>query len=421
MFKKLLSVILSFTMMLPLTIGVSGEENQDSASITLPEKTDELKAEVSDVVLDEVIDDIQEGEADIPPEIAKMIELQTEALEAYSVLYTIFKVDNNGVITYPDDYAGTWIDGSKLIVAVSSDETKEKTDYAALLKDFGCVEYVNMKYSLNDLENIRANTSEKLSDSFQLSSHYVDEKNNKIAFEFLDFNEKKVNDALSVIIKDEARDELIDLNLFELKQGVPVINEINLYGGRGISNSTSSFSLGMCGTFKYDYITCSGFVTSAHGLSFNQTISRSGSSDMGIVRALSLGTNGDYALVEVTNGDTLTNKVYSTSSTTVSITGVLEDPPVGTTLAKYGFSGEDATADVVSRNITVTSSGISTGGITQCKLTSGSSLAGDSGGPYRSGSKFAGVHKGINTVSGVTYVYFTPYVKFKNIFTPKTS
>lgn len=184
-----------------------------------PEESEQNQTELPDGVSDE---ELQEGEADIPPDISKMMESQKEPLEAYEALRKLFKVNADGSETYPDDFAGTWIEGSKLIVAVTSDETKEKTDYTSFLKGYDCVEYVIMEYSLNDLENIRAYAAEKLSAAVQFSSHYVDQKNNKIVFGFLEFDEKEISGVLSGIIKDSAFDKPISLDLFVLEQGYPI-------------------------------------------------------------------------------------------------------------------------------------------------------------------------------------------------------
>lgn len=50
---------------------------------------------------------------------------QAAALEAYSVLCSTFSVDNDGIVTYPNDYAGAWIENNKLHIAIVSSGTED--------------------------------------------------------------------------------------------------------------------------------------------------------------------------------------------------------------------------------------------------------------------------------------------------------
>lgn len=65
-------------------------------------------------------------------------------------------------------------------------------------------------------------------------------------------------------------------------------------------------------------------------------------------------------------------------------------------------------------SVTVGSSANGRKGISEVKLSSGTSANGDSGGPYRNDDYFCGVHMGSSTSGSTTYVYFTPYVYISN-------
>ena len=75
---------------------------------------------------------------------------QIGPLEAWDVLSTCFRVREGGGTEYPPDYAGAWIDGDELHVALVP-EAENGPDYDSLLAGFGCVVFEEAKYPLNDL------------------------------------------------------------------------------------------------------------------------------------------------------------------------------------------------------------------------------------------------------------------------------
>jgi hypothetical protein len=380
---------------------------------------------------------------------------QAEALEAYSVLYSTFSVDNDGYVTYPDDYAGAWIKDNKLFIAIASPANAKTIDvadsnkYKDLLSDYDCVVYKTVEHSLYELDAIRHSVFDDLKDEYSVISHYVDVEENKISLGFLEYEESSVlnsletlateTNALSRILSNIDTD--IDFNfsdLFILRKDELIDAEASLYGGMEINRGSSSGpgrSIGVCGTFTTSGgTTHNGIVTAGHNLAVsgtNQTLYRGGS-EFGKVSLLMWqdGASGDWASVRLTNSDTLTNKIYGSSTGfTRNITGTLDDLPKGTALMKFGFSSGYAEATVDAQDETrIDGSGYTINGLTRATLTSGTSDGGDSGGPYYTQSSaggnsynFVGIHWGSNAPSGGSSILFTPYVRFKSRFTVKTN
>lgn len=377
---------------------------------------------------------------------------QAEALEAYSVLCSTFLVDNDGNVTYPDDYAGAWIEDNKLHIAITSSETVDMfsfapiNSYSNLLSNYDCVVYETVEYSLNELNAIRHSVFAELKEDYAIISHYVDVEENKINLGFLKYDESEVYDSLEILANEtnvlnstlsnrEAKN--LDFSeLFVLSEGELVDIEESLYGGMEINRGSSSGpgrSIGVCGSFTSNGTIYNGIVTAGHNLAVSgtsQTLYRD-SKEFGKVSLLMCGdeANGDWACVRLTNSDTVTNKIYGSSSSYVrNITGTLDDLPVGTVVMKYGFTSGYSEAKVTAQDATVTdTSGTVTNGLTEATLTAGTSGGGDSGGPYYTQDinggnsyNFVGVHWGSNVSAGGSTIWFTPYVRFKSWFTVKT-
>ena len=75
---------------------------------------------------------------------------QVRPLEAWGVLSSCFRVREGGGTEYPPDYAGAWIDGDELHVALVP-EAENGPDYESLLAGSDCVVFEEAKYPLNDL------------------------------------------------------------------------------------------------------------------------------------------------------------------------------------------------------------------------------------------------------------------------------
>lgn len=373
---------------------------------------------------------------------------QAAAQDAYSKLCASFKLTEDGSYVYPDDYAGAWYENGILHVVVTDNDAIAA--YKVRLSEYDCVHYEIADYSLNELNYIRSSLYDALRDEYAAVSHHVDQKTNKINIGFLNIEKNRANinsTVFSLVIDDNVFKSVVSEkvasedfkleDMFVFYEGEIVDAEASIYGGMEINRGSSSGpgrSIGVSGTFTSNNVSYNGIITAGHNLETsgtNQILYRNGS-EFGRVSLLMWkdNGNGDWACVRMTSSDTLTNKIYGSSSAyTRNITGTIDDLSQGMSLMKYGFSSGYAEATVNAQDQTITdSSGKTIKGLTKATLTSGTSAGGDSGGPYYTqGSaggnnyNFLGVHWGSNTASGGSNIWFTPYVRFKSYFTVKTS
>ena len=369
-------------------------------------------------------------------EYSRIAEQQAQALEAYTVLRTTFTVNEDRSESYPDDYAGAWIDGSKLHIALTQDKRDASYRYNELLKAYGCVVFETAKYSLNELDKIRFAVFEELKDDFPIVTHHVDVKANKIYLGLLEVNEKSF---FASIAKSDAAGKILS--------GKSVAEDLFVVGEEASSNLDADFvggmalnaayvggpgpNLGVCGTFRYNGLIIPGFITSGHNLALSgdyQRLFLSGS-QVGTVMLLQFQNYGvgDWAAVaRVGTNYTESNKIYlSTSGNTIGyITGTIDDLPVGSVVSKYGAAYGYATATVTAQNASEAFGNITLNGLTKAVLRQGATGNGDSGGPYFVGTtsfnfNFVGVHTGSNVSNGGV-IWFTPYVRFSHVFTVRT-
>ena len=95
-----------------------------------------------------------------------------------------------------------------------------------------------------------------------------------------------------------------------------------------------------------------------------------------------------------------------TSYTTITSHLTTNTALVGTAISKYGSYGGYASGTITAVNSSVSyNTGVTLYGMMQITLTNGSIVAGDSGGPVYSGTKFYGVVSG---KSGSTIVWASP-------------
>lgn len=384
---------------------------------------------------------------------------QAEALEAYSVLSSTFNVDSDGYVTYPNNYAGAWIEDNKLYVALTeSDNTfsiasAKNENFHSLLSDYSCVVYVSHNFSLNELNRIRYGIFDDLEKEYSITSHSIDVINNKINLGLLNLNSKTQQNILSAISlsvssntsttysniitqKNPSSYSLFNASdLFNIRESELITPEVNIYGGMSVTRGTTGLprSIGVCGTFTVNGTTYDGFVTAGHFLATSGTdqILRRNNSELGRVSLLMWQNNGngDWACVRLTTDDTITNRIYGSSSSFVrQITGTLDDLPVGAAVMKYGQESGYAEAIISEQDVMETDREENRiHGLTRATLTSGTSDGGDSGGPYYTQSasggnsyNFVGVHWGSNVSNGGDDIWFTPYIRFRNHFTVKT-
>ena len=366
---------------------------------------------------------------------------QRPALEAYSILRTTFAEGIDGSVSYPDDFAGAWIDNFKLHIALTSLSDEGMESYKALLADFEShIVFVEADFSLNVLDELRYNIAPILEESIDIYSHYIDVVLNGIEFEISESdyasNECLIEHQVDTLSNFSVGYE--DLGLFErlisFIPGEEMVPEFApLRGGMRIQHRNDAGSLfnrtlGMSGTIldSNRNPVHQGIVTAAHGLSISgnaQIVLRNGA-EFGRVNVRHHGSNGDWALVRLTNSDILTNRIFGTStSATRNIVGTLNDLPRGAAAMRFGQTSGFSRVEVTAQNVT---SG-STGGLTRAILTQGTSAGGDSGGPYYvlapgggNNYLFVGVHTSSNVGNGGNTVSFTPYTRFMHRFIVRT-
>lgn len=105
---------------------------------------------------------------------------QGGTLEAWDVLTTCFQPKEGGGTVYPPDYAGAWIDGEILHIAIATEAERSEDcpDYEALLAGFDCVVFEEGKYPLNDLLSVQNRVFQSLHETFMVYTIGPDEKEN---------------------------------------------------------------------------------------------------------------------------------------------------------------------------------------------------------------------------------------------------
>lgn len=171
-----------------------------------------------------------------PSEVAELMKLQERALDAYTVLRTIFTSYSDGSESYPDDYAGAWVDAPYLHIALTSEKPEVVDKYRELLKEYeDIIIYDTVNYSLNMLDKVRYDVCEKMKSEYFITCHYVDVITNRIVFEIEDLDKAAFNSSLSKISDCYEADILI------LKEGSPILPDFDLIGGarNNVGSSTS--------------------------------------------------------------------------------------------------------------------------------------------------------------------------------------
>ncbi len=173
--------------------------------------------------------------------------------------------------------------------------------------------------------------------------------------------------------------------------------------------------MGICGEYNGN----KAFVTCGHGLSVGSNITSNGNT-IGTISHVQYESweSGDFSIGIRNDFGKPTHRVRGNNNTILMLTnGTCLSPQAGTYVEKYGFASGYAVGEVVSTNITAqnNSGGVVVTNLTAVRLSSGTSLNGDSGGPYWTGNAFCGVHSGSYTdSSGAKICYFTPYSVIAN-------
>lgn len=274
---------------------------------------------------------------DIPEEIYLAMKLQESALNAYQRLWDFFEKNESGEPIYPDEYAGEYIEGDKLVILLTDLSPDMITKYSDVCKDSTHVIFEKAEYSLKYLNSLKQYTNKLKADGIKLVSYGVDHRNNCL----------QINIANNDSIMNK---RVIDSYINELPINIEISEEVEacalILGGSGITNDDRidpiTISVGICGWLngkdailtcghgneklsvlygnRYPYIKYNGIRTGQ--VSYQRANTTPG--------VFSL---GDFAIVTLTGSDTMTNVVKGSG---VSITGTNSSVPIGGIVYKYG-------------------------------------------------------------------------------------
>lgn len=334
----------------------------------------------------------------ISPEI--MFEIQRDACLANETLYASF--EQNGTYIYPEDFAGTYIDYDTLCVLVT--EGGDIDRYNSVLSDFDCVKYQSAEYSYNELfSEVQRAAEEELSETGVIG-YGVDVLENK---GFISVLKSSYNKFLrSYNTNDMVYIEQLNNYISE---------EVSLIGGTPIKNSSGDgLTLGGSGTYNGSVA----FLTCGHAMRAGTDLFSGGTAigTTSLVQYSSSG-NGDFSISTAVDGYTAASSVLTTGGAATNYHGYMLNPAVGTYLYKYGAVSGQAYCKVTATGITLTpdNGSMRIHNMTKAEIITGTTGPGDSGGPYRCGTDFCGIHHGSATQGGTaTYVYFTPYTYIYN-------
>ena len=319
-------------------------------------------------------------------EMENMFVIQREAVEANDVLFSNFEWDDGYV--YPEDFGGTYIDYDTLHILLTSFE--EVHWYEDLLSNYKKIKYDLVEYSYNELYSEAEGIVDNLDFQFVVS-YGVDVKTNR---GFIGVLEDHYDELLPF------ENEIVYIIAEE-----PVIEDIGVRGGALVNVNGPAFTIACGGTYNGN----DALLTCGHGMSVNSPVTWYNNT-VGIISMVQYNSNqtGDYAFANCTNGYSPSTTYYTNLYGSYSnYTGYYYNPPAGTYLYRYGSSSGQAQHQVVNTGVTAVNNGVTINNLT---MATGTAQNGDSGGLYRYGNMFCGVHHGHATVDGVNCVFFTPYV-----------
>lgn len=324
----------------------------------------------------------------------EMFSIQREACTAHEILCKSFVW--NGSYIYPEDFGGTYIDYDTLHILIKRNGDTHK--YQNLLSNFNKIAYDYVNYSYNELFALAKKISSEKSLRSGVIAYGVDVISNsaliQVIPDYYDAAMCSCRDAHNILV--EIRDKRVQ-------------SEVSLVGGSSISSNGFSITLGGSGTYNQAVA----FLTCGHDMTVGGSLI-SGNLTVGTLSQVQYANNasGDYSFATAASGYTASSYVLTTNGNTLKYGGYLTNPAVGTYLYKYGNVSGQAYCKVTETGISVLADkSIYIKNMTVAIIESGTTAKGDSGGPYRNGNYFCGIHHGSNTSTSVTYVYFTPYVE----------
>lgn len=293
--------------------------------------------------------------------------VQENAAASYDELMSSFSCtySGNGEKIYPDYYGGSYInDEGQLVVYVTNDVQRP-----TVLSDNSDVIYEPCAYSYNELLSVMETLNDykfsypddAIANNFNQFGLYDSE--NRVIVRLDDLSDERVN---------EFKENVCDSDAIEFKQGYgPILREVNVNAGDGISFSGGSASIGY--RVKRDGV--EGFVAAGHSANSIGKSIKYGGIAFATCKATQIEGNADCAFCAITNSSySLTNTLSGTSNT---LSTTISEPGVGTVINKIGMTTGHTSGKVLSTNVSITfSDGLTTSNLTSADYESDS---GDSG------------------------------------------
>lgn len=347
----------------------------------------------------------------------ELMKAQENAKKSYEKLTETFYT-NESNIQYPDEYAGAYIEDNKLFIRLAGASEDKKKEYYELLNDFNCVEIIEASYSLNYLNELELNLESQIN-SLSPTSYGVDPISNSIVIKVPSEN---LEEAYSEFNTDTKRNSKPSPITIEEDNEYSRPEASDLIGGDRIQHNGSNYTMSIGGGAYGN----KAILFCGHGTSVTSSVSVNGTV-IGNVVAKQFANNqvGDYAIATVTNSNFNTTNLVKGDSQNFAITGLYSNPAVGTLLYKYG----QGTNGVCAVTVTATNqtkaffldgTTYNIKGLTSADIVSGSSSAGDSGGPYYSWYNNGWAYSGVHSASNSSSTTFTPLANITG-FTPRTN
>lgn len=368
----------------------------------------------------------------IPFEVTDSAKKQEKALEAYSNLWNSFKKGQDGLVLYPDEYGGEFIENDCLYIELTNVSREIIDEYSERCKCIDCVRFVKVKNSLENLEKYDQISYELLK-QYSIVSFGVDRKNNiyEICVEAKDYNK--------VIL------EINKLGLNDVicirKCSKALLSSTSINGGHKIDKTGNNGSFTACIGGYYNGQEA--LLTAGHNNEGSPSFYRTGSliGSVTLQRCNTVASNtsissyGDFAVIALNSNFIGTNQVLSSLGTVIPITGTFSSVPVGTTIFKYGYATGHSWGIVSMVNETVVVNGAlyqyTIRGLTRSVMQNAAQTNaidyGDSGGPvyindgaYKLQGCVQGFQQpqngGVNSVMRSSPIYYSVQAGF----TPKT-
>lgn len=332
-----------------------------------------------------------------------IMEMQKDAVYANDILMSSFD-RNEETLIYPGDFGGDYIDEDfKLHILVTEAEAVKK--YSDILEKYSnTIRFDVVDYSFNELMLFAEEIASELPNEACVKCG-VDVKHNVAEVGIYDIYKSYMIEKYSLEISDKTGEYVYDDRVvFNMNYSVAA-EESSYLAGSPIT-ITSGGTLGGSGT----YSSATALVTAGHCSSSTGDSAYISGTNVGTVAVRQNVNNGygDYAIISAASGVQTNRGIIAGGGNVVTISGFINNPPVGMYVNKYGKTSGCAYCEITGTMLNVSLSGVTIKGMTEAKVISGSSANGDSGGPYWSGTDFCGVHGGSAMISSVRYTYFTP-------------